>query len=319
MADSIHAAAQSEAEAAQAVDPKAQPPVLSTSIDQSTEQGAGTEDAPQDVPYATIGDRTFASQEELSEWWDKEGNPGAQPKDAAEGDPDGAETEDEAPIDPERPWFKPDTRSDEEIAASLKERGGVYAHEAYLPAALEFQKTGDVSEETLARTAEGMGIPVEFARTFVDAQIAAAQGAHAASALKAQVDKAAPVVTKEEQAEADAIRAVVGTRADYDAFGKWATEGGLSAKELEGYMAALDSRNVETAKALLTTYSARFKASGKGGAPRDLSGEAAVANRSAPPKQFESQAEQDAAINDPRYRTSESYRKAVQARLRDNG
>lgn len=247
-------------------------------------------------PFATVNGQDFATPEDLSKWYDEQRAQGKTGLEVAE-----------EPADPNAPKDAPPERTDEEILTSLKERGGIYAHEAYAPAALEFERTGDVSPETLAATAAGLGVPLEFAQSWVDNQKELRAAVTTASSPDAQAAAALAV----NQPFYD----IAGGKDAYAKLTTWATtEGNLSAEEVAAYDNALET-NPATAKVLLAGFKAKMDAAGDGGRPRDLTSEAATVQTQTV-EGYESSAEMQKDINDPRYQSGDAkFQRMVQAKI----
>lgn len=197
-------------------------------------------------------------------------------------------------------------RSADDIKASLKEAGGFYADERYEAAAIEFEQTGEVSEATLAATAEAFGIPVDMAKAFMDGQKAMREGAAQAS--------------PEEVALTADLHGVTGGADNYQALSDWSKEN-LTPAERAAYNTALGltegvPANPIAAKAMLADFNGRFLASGDGGLPRDITeqgGAARVATGSV--TGYASQAEMTADMGKDQYRTDPAFRDLVAAKV----
>jgi hypothetical protein len=236
-----------------------------------------------------------------------DGTPREEPKDAPPKDP-----AEETPKPPEEKAFTQDPRTDDEIKASLKELGGLYAQPGYEKAALEFARTGDVSEATLAETAAAFGVTPEVAKSVFDSQKALAEANGKLAAGTAQT-----AATAQDVVLKGALDKIVPDDADYAKVLEWG-KGALPEATQRAYNKALDSKDADTASALLTAMYDQYKAAGNGPAPRDVSTEAQPASLSAQggPRPFASKAEQQAAISDPRYEASEAFRNGVIARIK---
>lgn len=229
------------------------------------------------------------------------------PSDLATEEP---KTTEEAPKE-----FTPDPRTDDQIKASLKEAGGLYADQRYEAAALEFAKTGTVSAETLATTATAFGVTPEIAKTVFDAQRALVE-ANGKLAQGAQTTQ----VAAQDAALSASLSKIVPADADYNALLAWG-KGALTEAEMSRYNKALDEKDTATVEALLPGFYDRFKASGNGPRPRDITTEATpAAALNQGPRGFKDDQEMNAAIADPRYNkdTDEGarYRAGVMARIK---
>lgn len=250
------------------------------------------------APFGTIGDKVFQTQDEFLAWNAEQTGTPLPPKEA--GAEDGPAKE-EPKADPAKDAPKEDARSDDDIRASLKAAGGIYADPNYEAAAIEFERTGDVSDETLAATAKAFNVDVATAKAFVEGQkaqrtLAATSGEASVVQLTSDLHKAA------------------GGEAEFTKFLAWGAEN-LTQAEQDSYDKALAS-DPETAKVLFNAFNERFKAAGNGPSPRDLTMEAQGSSTAPASVQgYASQAEQSAAMNDPRYETDEAYRKTVYAKV----
>lgn len=189
-------------------------------------------------------------------------------------------------------------RSDDEIRASLKEAGGIFADPRYEAGALEFEKTGDVTEATRDKLASEFNVPRNAVDSFIEGQ-------------KAQRQMASSSATAAQAKTISELHAVVGTEADYGKFMEWSKEN-LSAEEKAAYNNALDHAP-DAAKVLLASFNAKYKAAGNG-APRDLTEEAAGATAKAATG-YGSSAEMQADMSSKRYETDPAFRDQVAARV----
>lgn len=191
-------------------------------------------------------------------------------------------------------------RTDEEIATSLKAAGGVYAHEAYLPAAIEFERTGKVSDETLATTAAAIGVPVEFAKEFVQLQ----------QQNRTLLGSAGEVATAARVAD---IQSVAGGPEGYTALSAW-VNANIPAAQVAAYNEALGSGNAEIAKGLLAPLVEAYKAAGNQ-SPRDITQASGTGAAAQPEPGYASKAEMQKDMNDPRYARDPAFNKAVMAKV----
>lgn len=282
------------------------PSLVSAEGTQATQPPVGSESAGhQEVgkPYAVINGQEFATQEDLSKWYDSRGNDtatGAGTEVAATGDDTltGGQGEDKLP----------EPVTDDALKERLKAAGGIYADPKYEPYALEFEKSGGkgLSEESLAKAAADFGVPVEAVKAFMDGQIAQRQ-------LQASQ---AGQPTAEQVATATAIVEVIPNEADYKALLAWGKDG-LSADDRAAYDAALDRGDKATVKSLLGAFQAKFAASGQGKSPRDVTQEGAGEDThgSSGAKPYTSQAQVEADMNNPQYAKDPAFRKEVQDRI----
>lgn len=269
------------------------------------------------APFGQVGDQVFQTQEEFLAYQAEQtgtqvGDPNAPKKEVAE---EPAKVDDKAAEpakvedkkeEPAKADDKPAPRTDDEIKASLKAAGGIYADPKYEAAALEFERTGDVSEATLAKTAADFGVPVEVAKQFVEGQ--KAQRANQVS----QADAAK--VTAEQAKFYGELYTVAGGEAEYGKFMEWAAEG-LTMDQKVAYNEALD-KSPAAAKALLTSYTDAYKAAGNGG-PRDITTEATQTTQQAASGAigYASQAEMTADMAKKEYANDPAFRAKVTARV----
>lgn len=260
-----------------------------------------------ETPYATVGDKTFANQEELSTWYDQtqkerldaEGLGDEAPKDPTDGKAPKEEPKDGEPV----------ARTDDEIRASLKEAGGIYADPNYEAAALEFEKNnGVVSPETIKATAEGFGVSEDYVKAFIDAQKTARDAQAALATQRTDQLSAAEMAV-----QAD-LHEVVGGAKAYGDFSEWAKEN-LTPAQQKAYDKALDDTDPTTAKVLLEAYAAKWKASGDGPRPRDITHEGVPSGKSGGAEGYASSEEMQKDMRDPRYQTDEKFRQQVAQRV----
>lgn len=278
------------------MDTGAQPPITEVprqpdvgNVQVDTNRGEVQEDG--STVFAKIGDKTFATQEELSKWWDEEGSPEAQARRAQEGGQDSQTAttkEDDAP------------RSDEEIIASLKEAGGIYADERYQPFALEFEKTGGLSEDSVKKAAEAFSIPEDFVKQFVEGQ----------KAMRASAGQP----TAEQIALAGKLTEVVSDQGEYAKVLEWGREN-IPQSLQEAYNAALDRNDAATAQALLKGFYADYKAAGEGKGPRDVTEEGGLDGAHSEEPGYASQEEMLADMRKPEYETDAAFRAKVERRV----
>lgn len=267
--------------------------VVSTDIAQGSGQETPGADAP---PFGKVGDQEFKTEQEFKDWVARQEKGEPEPKVEA--------ADEDAPkeLTPEEREVKVT-----EIKANLKAAGGIYADERYENAAVEFElNNGEVSPETITSTAEAFGVPEDFVKEFINNAKLAREGAAAGS------DAAVMKETQE-------FHEVVGGAANYKAFIDWAKgpeggTGGLTKAQQDAYDDAL-ATNPATAKVLLEGFYASYKASGEGPRPRDVTAEARRGESADRVQGYASKDDQMAAMRDPRYATSESYRKEVASKI----
>jgi hypothetical protein len=242
--------------------------------------------------------------------------PEAAPADGAPEVPaDGAPAEDapkERPegVSPDAPeGFVPFAGTDDELKASLKTAGGLYADPRYETAAVEFERSGVISDATRDKLALEFGVERSIVDSVIEGQVSRRSEGHAQAQRTAEQAKAA-----QDAMIADVTSVVEGGADGYGKFIEWASKS-LSPAQKDAYNKALDS-DPSVAKELLRGYNESYKASGFGPGPRDIAEEASQGGDVGQAVQgFASQAEQQAAIRDPRYRKDAAYRKSVEGRI----
>lgn len=213
-------------------------------------------------------------------------------------------------VSPDAPeGFVPFAGTDDDLRASLKEAGGLYADPRYESAAMEFERQGAISDATRDKLALEFGVERPIVDSVIEGQISRRTEGHTqaqASAKQAEADQKTVI--------ADITSVVEGGSDGYDKFVEWASKA-LSAAQKDAYNKALDS-DPSVAKELLRGFNDTYKATGLGAPPRDVAAEAAQGGTSGTTAAgYASQAEQQAAIRDPRYRKDAAYRKEVEGRI----
>lgn len=185
---------------------------------------------------------------------------------------------------------------------------------------LETNTTNDLSPASRAKAAALWNVTPEMVDNYVASVISANKGV-AENTLQyddAGEDPAkwSPAMTNEFNARMDALYAVAGSKENWDSFSEWAQNGGLDAPKMQALQAAI-SANPIVGATVAEKMMAGWRAEGNGGGPVDLSRGAGVGARPAVSgvKPFASKAEQNAAINDPKYAKDEAYRQSVDARM----
>jgi Ca2+-binding RTX toxin-like protein len=254
-----------------------------------------------ETPYATVGDKTFANQDEFTKWWNDQRS-GESTTEAASGNDtlQGNAGEDTLKGGQGNDAI---TESDDAIKARLKEAGGIYADDRYAPFALEFEKTGDLTADSVKKAAEAFNIPQDFVQEFINN----------AKVAKTAAQQSAGQPSPEQVRMATAIVEIVPDEAGYKAILEWGKDN-LSAPEKTAYDSALNRGDVDTAKALLTGFQQRFNASGNGPGPRDVTKEGQGGDSGGTPG-FASSAEMQAAMRDPKYANDPAYRRTVELRV----
>lgn len=225
---------------------------------------------------------------------------------------DQADTPAERPegVSPDAPeGFTPFAGTDDELKANLKAAGGLYADPRYEAAAIEFERSGVITDATRDKLALEFGVERSIVDSVIEGQVSRrSEGLTKAAAAqtKAEADQQAAI--------ADVTSVVEGGAEGYGKFIEWASKA-LSPAQKEAYNKALDSDPL-VAKELLRGYNETFKASGFGPGPRDIAEEASQGGSEGDAIQgYASQAEQQAAIRDPRYKKDAAYRKEVEGRI----
>jgi hypothetical protein len=233
---------------------------------------------------------------------------------------------DGAPLDPEaapkpateEPAAKAATeepakaRTDDEIRESLKAAGGVYADPKYEPFALEVEKTGALSEASIAKAATDFNVPPEYVKAFVDGQLAA----RALETAKVQTTQ-----TEALRKVAIAIKTVFpgeeGNK-QYEDFIAWGSkDGNLTNEERLAYDSAMDRGDTPTMQVLLANFRTRFMSEGDTTTRREITNSGAqqpAAQASTAVTPFASLSEGRAAMASRRYKTDAAYRQSVDAR-----
>ncbi len=156
----------------------------------------------------------------------------------------------------------------------------------------EFAEKGDLSPESIKAAAEAFGFTEDMIQDYVAG--AKARQAQAGDAVMQPFYEAS------------------GDKATFDAFSQWAQSGGMSQEEVTALEADMNGKEgVTKVKAAVQAW----KEAGHAPAARDLTRTTAQQDTQAAPDGFRSQAEMERAMNDPRYRTDEAYRKDVELKV----
>lgn len=213
-------------------------------------------------------------------------------------------------VSPDAPeGFVPFAGTDDELKANLQAAGGLYADARYEPAAFEFERTGAISDATRDKLALEFGVERAIVDSVIEGQVSRrSEGLTKAAASEAQAQ------ADQQRVIADVTSVVEGGADGYGKFIEWASNA-LSPEQKAAYNKALDT-DPSVAKELLRGFNETFKASGFGPGPRDIAEESSGGGDSKGGVQgFASQAEQQDAIRDPRYRKDAAYRKSVEQRI----
>jgi hypothetical protein len=195
---------------------------------------------------------------------------------------------------------EPKTGIDLQVSETLKRLGPEFGAKAE-PFVRELATTGDMTPESITKAAETLGIPQSLVEQYVADRKseAAAQGA----------DEVAPVYE------------LVGGADNFPGFQAWANEalGPEAHAKINAALGLGPDGETVTGKpdaAKLKEYTDAYAASGRAPAPRDVSAEGgAASSQSADVDVFKSIAEQNKAINSPKYRTDAAYRDKVVAKM----
>lgn len=252
-------------------------------------------------------DKKFASYDDFKAEYDRlTGKPETDAEREAREATEAAAPKD-APTEDARPKSLAEAKPEaiQAVKDSLAKSGGLFADPRYEGAALEFEILGKISDETMKTTAEAFGVPVEAVQQFVDGQVAARELA---------ASKSSP--TSPEMVKlATAILQVVPNEADYRAFMEWGAKG-LTEAQRTAYDRALEANDADTTSALLDAYYSKYKASGSGPGPRDVTQEGGTVEGAGTgaASAYASQAAMQRDIAKPEYRTDPAFREMVKRR-----
>lgn len=172
----------------------------------------------------------------------------------------------------------------------------------FVPYIESFMVTGDLTAEQKAQAAKDFNVSPAIVDSWLEGQKA-----------QMQIGKTAQAV---DQIAADqtvaAIKGLVGTPAEYDQFKDWAN---ANYQDMDALVAAINTNNPALYKMAMGNAVQAWKAAGGSGGPRDLTQGAHNTGVQTGPQGFASLAEQNNAINDPKYRNDPAYRKTVEARI----
>lgn len=186
------------------------------------------------------------------------------------------------------------------VKENLKAAGGMYADPRYENAALEFELLGAVTPETIKSTAEAYGVSEAMVQQVIDGQ-------------KAQRE----LTTSQAQGATDAvvqdIVTSVGGMESYTKLSAWAKDN-IPAADRSAYDALIDT-NPAAAKLVLEGFNTKFKASGDGGSPRDITTGAANGSASSGVTGYQSQDEMTKDMGSDKYRQDPAFRAQVSAKV----
>jgi hypothetical protein len=155
----------------------------------------------------------------------------------------------------------------------------------------EFAQTGTLTEASIKAATEATGYPEAMIRAYM-------RGVEAINA-DATDQLVSPFYT------------AAGGKEAYEAFGKWATEGGYTPEQIAAFDAALDKGDTK----FVSDAVAAWKASGNGPAPRDIAAGREAPRTTPADDGFKSSAEMTRAMSDPRYASDPAYRADVERRV----
>lgn len=274
-------------------------------------------------PFGQVGDRVFQTEQEFLDYQTEQN--GGVPAGAPPVKKDGAADEDDAgdvagdedegedtPAPQEAPAKEapkveaPKVRTVDEIKASLKEAGGIFADPRYEAAAIEFETTGAVSDATKAKAAADFGVEPSVVDQFIQGQ----KDSRELATLKAATP--ATPTAAETKLIAD-IHGEVGGEEAYSKFQEWAAAN-LPKDQLKDFNAAIE-HSPAGARALFKDMAAAYREAGNG-SPRDITKEAGgSAPRERGPKGYANEAQMQADMNKPEYQTDPAFRDRVMARV----
>lgn len=214
----------------------------------------------------------FATPEELSAWYDtQKGKPAEAGEEAdtttedtnLEGSTEEAAEEEtaqdtlvttEEAADTLLPFKDLD---DTALRAKLTEQGGFWADPKVEAAVFQFERTGEVTAEVVASTAEALGLPPEAVTEYIAGQ----------KALRAQASQASTEATAAFNQQVSEIKAVVGTPEAYTEVMTWAKDN-LPQADKDAYHEALE-KSPAAAKVILKNIHQQFKEAGNQ-SPRNI-------------------------------------------------
>lgn len=184
---------------------------------------------------------------------------------------------------------------------------------------LETNTTNDLSPASRAKAAALWNVPPEMVDQYVASVIAqnkaVTEGATQYDDTSEDSSKWSPEFKSALTERLDALYEVAGGEDNWNEFSKWANAT-MPPKALQALQDAISASPIVGAT-VAKTMIARWKAEGNGGGPVDLSRGAGAASKApaATVQPFASKAEQNAAINDPKYAKDAAYRATVDARM----
>jgi len=221
-------------------------------------------------------------------------------------------------------WAERDTAKDVPVSEEQKAQIAKLAKTPEQIAAmeeftLETNTTNDLSPASRAKAAALWNVTPEMVDQYVASVIAQNKGVVEGAAqyddTSEDRSKWSPQFTAALTERLDALYEVAGGEDNWNQFSAWANEN-MPPKALQALQDAISASAVVGAT-VAKTMIARWQAEGNGGGPVDLSRGTGTAPKAptAAVQPFASKAEQNAAINDPRYAKDSAYRATVDARM----
>lgn len=202
-----------------------------------------------------------------------------------------------------------------QIAKLAKTPEQISAMEAFT---LETNTTNDLSPASRAKAAALWNVTPDMVDQYVASVISTNKGvAEAVTYDNASEDMAkwSPEMKGAFKERMDALYEVAGSEANWNEFSTWA-DANLKPEAMSALQAAISASPVVGATVAKSMMQA-WKAQGNGGGPVDLSRGAGMAPAQPQSKvqPFATKADQNTAINDPRYAKDPGYRQSVDARM----
>lgn len=167
------------------------------------------------------------------------------------------------------------------------------------PYTKELTEKGTLSAESITKAAKEFGVSEKVVKAYVDAQ---------AANLQTNND---PATIALHSAQVGAVQEQAGGDKAWEAYREWAATNDPDSLQLIGE--AVGGNSPAVSKIVVKAAMEKAKAQGYG-APRDITNSTQGATP-AGAQGFASTTEQNAAINDPRYKKDAAYRKGVEARI----
>lgn len=235
------------------------------------------------------------SEEEMGKWYQDNIANKVKPPEGTVEDPDKAATDKAA--EPEL--------TDDQIRENLKTAGGIYADPRYEPFAIEFQRKGDLTPESVKAAAAAFNVPENAITDFINGQKA-----------QAEIQKRAPEDAT--QAMAKVALSVIPDAAQVEATMAWANAN-VPKSTQDAYNAALDRGDQDTVKALLGSFHRDFLATGEGPGRREITAQGGALSQTqqatSSVQPYANALEEAAAVSNPRFGPDKAYTDSVNARL----